>query len=472
MSLTAKIARNTLIQIAGKGVALLFGLASVSMLTRYLGRSGFGEYTTAISFVQFFGTLADLGLYIVTVKKISDAQADVGRIFSNVFTLRIFSSLIFVVAAPLVILLFPYPAPVKMGVAILSVTNLFVQLTLVFTGLYQRALAMFRVSVAEIAGKVVVLGLTATLVLARQPLAWILTAVVAGSFVQCVLTMWFARRYIHLRLAFDFTLWREILHDSWPVALSIALNLIYFRADTIILSLFHPQATVGLYGASYKVLEVLVAFPAMFVGLVTPILAFHASAHDWQQFSATLQKGFDFLATLAIPIVAGVFLLAHPIMTFVAGAEFTASGSILRVLIFAVASIFFGTMFSNSIVAINQQRRMMKYYLIVAVFSLTGYFSLIPKFSVWGAAGMTVATEVSIMISSAFVVWKTARFRLRLTQVLRATVAALAMMAVLYFFQGLPLFASVPLGVGVYVLGMAAIGGVQPKMLREMVGER
>ena len=469
MSLTGRIARSTIIQIVGKGIAVFFGIAGISILTRHLGQSGFGAYTTVISFVQFFGTLADLGLYVVSLKKISEHGVDTDRVFSNLFTLRIVSALVFVVGTPLIVLLFPYPLEVKIGVAVVSAMSLFITLTQVLMSVFQRALAMARTAIAEIVGKAGFLLLIILFTAQNLSLTWILIATVAGSGIQCLLLLIFARRHIRIRFAYDRAIWADILRESWPVALSVALNLIYFRADTIILSLFHSQATVGLYGASYKVLEVLVAFPAMFAGLIIPLVTLHVSRGDHEQFRTTLQKGFDFLTTLGLPIVAGVFVLAHPIMTLIAGDDFTESGSILRVLIFAVGVIFLGTMFGYTVVIVNRQRAMIKYYLGVAIFSIAGYFLFIPSYSVWGAAGMTVATESAIMLASFFVVWKATRASMSLRQAWKAAFASIIMGIAVYALRSLPLALSVTAGVAVYAIVLAFCGGLQREMIREMI---
>lgn len=467
MSLTARIARNTFVHVIGKAISVLFGVASVSLLTRYLGQEGFGSYTTVVSFVQFFGTLADLGLYIVSIKRISEAHVDLDRVMSNVVTLRIVSALVFVFAAPLAVLFFPYPPLVKIGVALVSTMNLFLALNQVLIGLYQRSLEVARAAFAEVLGKVALLALVVVAVLQRQSLMVIFLSLVVATAVQCLFSFVWARKFARIRLLIDWPFWEGLLRESWPVALSVALNLIYFRADTIILSVFHPPATVGLYGASYKVLEVLVAFPALLAGLIMPIITLRRIEGDERGFQSSLQKGLDALTTLAFPIVAGVFLLAHPIMTLVAGEEFVASGSILRVLIFAVGSIFLGTMFSNTVVALSRQRQMMKFYLGVAIFSILGYLLFIPRYSVWGAAGMTVATEMAIMVSSIVVVLRATRLRLSFAQAGRALVASLFMIAALLVVRQLPLFASITLGAVVYGAVLAALGGVRTQLLAD-----
>ncbi|MBI3957048.1 MAG: flippase [Candidatus Kerfeldbacteria bacterium] len=472
MSLTARIARNTIIQIVGKGAAVLFGIGAISLLTRSLGQTGFGAYTTVVTFVQFFGTLADLGLYVVSVKKISEHGVDADRMFSNIFTLRIISALVFVVLAPLIVLFFPYPQEVKIGVALVSATNLFVTLTQVLTVVFQKSLAMTRAALAEVAGKAVFFGLIALFLIRGYSLMAMLLAVVLASAAQCLLLLIAARRFVRIRLTYDAPIWREVLRESWPVAISVALNLIYFKADTIILSLFHPQATVGLYGASYKVLEVLVALPAMFAGLILPLVTLHFSRNDWEKFRIVVQKGFDALTMLGLPIVAGAFVLAYPIMTLIAGSEFAASGGILRVLIFAVGIIFVGTMFGYTVVIINQQRAMIKYYLGVAVFALVGYFIFIPPYGVWGAAGMTVATEAAIMFLGYLVVRRATNVRLSLAQFWRAFAASGAMAGIVYTVRSLPLYATVPIGIVVFVVALWAVGGLRRELIQQVIRVR
>ncbi len=472
MSLTGRIAYNTLIQMVGKAGAVIFGIVSIGLLTRYLGQRGFGEYTTAITFVQFFGILADLGLYIVAVKKIAEANDDTNRLFNNIFTLRLVSALVFVGLAPLVVLFFPYPALVKQGVLLLTLTTLFLTLNQLFVGLYQKSLAMGRAAVSEIIGKAVFLGLVVLAVFFQEGLIAIFIAFLLGSAAQFVVSFMLARRYVHLRLQYDPAVWREVLHESWPVALSIALNLVYFRADTIILSLFFPAATVGLYGASYKVLEVLVAFPAMFAGLVLPLLSRHAATGDHERLVATLQKAFDFLIMVSLPMVAGLFLLAHPIMTLVAGSDFAFAGSILRVLAFAAGSIFVGNLFGNAVVALGRQRSMLPIYAVVAVCSLVGYFLLIPRFGVWGASGMTVATELAITLGSIFVVWRALRFRLSLRHAGKALFATLLMAATLVLVRSWSLAFVLPLGAAVYGVGLTIVRGIHRGMIRDVLAFR
>lgn len=469
MSARPSLASNAAVQILGKTFSVLAGIATLAILTRHLGRAGFGHYTTVVAYVQFFTIVADLGLYLVTLRALSQPGIDQGRLFSNILTLRFVTALVFVIAAPLLVLVLPMPAPVRGGVVLAALNILVVSENQVLLALYQKSLAMTRAVAGEVAGKVALLGLVALAVRSARPLESVLVAVVAGGLVQTAVSLLLARRFARIRPRFDLAVWRALLAESAPLAVSIVLNLIYFRSDTIILALFHPPATVGLYGASYKVLEVLIAVPAMFAGMILPPLAFHFGRGDAASFSTVLQKGFDFLVTLALPAVAGVLLLAGPIIGLVAGREFSASVALLRILVFAMGTIFLGSLFGNTVVAIGAQKSMMKVYLVVAAAGLAGYLVLIPRFGAWAAASMTVATEIGITLGSFLIVRDRMRVRLSGRQLARAAAATAVMALGVAAAHRLGLLVSIAGGAALYLGTLRLLGGLRSDLLPEAI---
>ena len=113
----------------------------------------------------------------------------------------------------------------------------------------------------------------------------------------------------------------KIIREASPIAISILFNLIYFKLDTLILQHYHGDAATGIYGAPYKVLEVLTSIPAMFAGLLTPILSQSFASGDRVRFQMILQRGTDVMAMIAVPMIVGGILLERrscallPVMT-------------------------------------------------------------------------------------------------------------------------------------------------------------
>ncbi len=467
MSYTRKIAHNTIIQIIGKGVSTVIGIVVIGMLTRYLGKAGFGQYTTIMAFLQFFGVIADLGLYIILVKKISEPGVDEDSIVSNIFTLRLISAVVFIGLAPIVVLFLPYAAIVKVGVLVTTISFLCITLNQALAGVFQKHLRMDRIVIAEVAGRIVLIVATYAAIQAELGLLWVMGAVGGGSVVNFIFTFLFSRRFVRIRLRFDTAVWKRVIKEAWPIALSIAFNLVYFKADTIILSLYYDEATVGIYGASYKVLEVLTTLPAMFAGLILPLLTVAWVARDKERFKRVLRKAFDAMVIIAMPLAIGTLFVAEPIMDLIAP-SFTDSATILKILIFATATIFIGNLFGNTVVAINKQRTMMWVYLIVAIISFAGYLYFIPRYSYFGAAGMTVASELLVTIAALSIVGMTTKVWPSMKIIIKALVASGAMAGVLYLFTGLNVILLLGIGIIVYALVLYAVRGISSDVIKEV----
>ena len=184
MSLASKIARNTLWQVMGKVLATILGLATVALMTRYLGREGFGYYTTIVSYLQFFGVLIDFGLQMATAQLLSRPGADQSKIFGNLIAVRLISALLFLGTGMLLVFVLPYPIIVKTGVAIASASFFFISLQSVLIGMYQKQMAMAEVAIAEVWGRLALLvgvWLSVYLNLGFYP---VIAAVSFGSFVN------------------------------------------------------------------------------------------------------------------------------------------------------------------------------------------------------------------------------------------------------------------------------------------------
>ncbi|MDD4995064.1 MAG: flippase [Patescibacteria group bacterium] len=473
MSLTRAIAWNTISQVSGKILSTVVGLVTVALMTRYLGRDGFGGYTTITAFLQVFGILVDFGLTLMTVQMISEHGDDRklnDKILSNIFTLRLVSAILFLGAAPLIALLFPYPAMLKWGIALTTFSFLFISLNQLLTGVFQKHLRMERVVISEIIGRLVLLSGVAGFIFLNLNLLWIMLAVVLGSFANFVANWIFAKPFAAIRLSFEWPLWREALARSWPIGISIAFNLLYFKADTVILSVFRSQAEVGLYGAPYRVLEVLITLPFMFIGVLMPFFARWFAEKKLEDFTRLAQRGFDFLAIIAWPMVFGALILATPIMVFIAGPDFSASGPILQILIIATGVIYLSVLFSHLIVAIGCQRRMIWGYVATAVAALIFYLVFIPRFGMPAAAWGTVASEAMIALLTFIVVYRAIRWRPALGVCNRALAASLLMAAAIYFIE--PYFSNLLVlitgGAAIYAAILYALGGVKKELIMEI----
>ena len=274
-----------------------------------------------------FVILADLGLQALMTREISRLRDGITEIASTFFTLRLLSSAVFLLFGVAASLLFPYSGAVKFGMVIAVSGMFFLSVSQLLLGIFQKHLAMHITAIAEIAGR----GLQLLLVYiifrgnVQYPILTLylfLGAMSVASLFIFVLQYFFARKYIKIGWRADFAQWKAILKVSWPIALSIVFTLIYFKIDTIFLSLMKPPGDVGIYGVAYRVLESLIFFPAMFAGIMLPILSKDAAEADLSNFRETFAKALRVITIFAIPVTVGGVILSYSIANLIGGKEF------------------------------------------------------------------------------------------------------------------------------------------------------
>src|SRR6202040_1829071 len=113
------------------------GLASVAVLTRYLGPARYGQYGLAFSYTQLFGVIADVGLFTVVVREISKTPERTEALVGNAIAMRLALSFSALSLALGVALALPYPQAVRIAILIaggaLTLDLLTASLTAVFS---------------------------------------------------------------------------------------------------------------------------------------------------------------------------------------------------------------------------------------------------------------------------------------------------------------------------------------------------
>ncbi len=441
MNLSAKIAYNTIIQIISKLASTGLALGAVAIMTRYLGQTGFGEYTTIITWLSFFAIFADLGLTLITAQSISKPNVNEEKILGNLFALRLVTAFFFLSLAPLFVLLMPYNTTVKQGVLITSLAFFFTALNQIMVGLFQKNLRMDKVSIAEIISRLVLIVLVVLSVKQNLGLNGLLWATVIAAGVNFIFHFSFARQFCKIKPYFDLKYWIIIIKKSWPLALTIIFNLIYLKADMLLLSLIKRPtkigiiAEVGIYGAAYKVIDVLITLPFIFSGIMLPLLTSYWTNNNKESFNKTLQKAFNILVIFAIPLIIGTQFVSQDIMALVAGKKFIDAGNILKILILAAGSIFFGNIFAHAIIAIDKQKKIISAYVFTAFSAVVGYYLFIPRYGYFGAAWVTVYSETFIALSSIYLIWKYTKFFPNLLTMTKSLFASLTMIVVIYVLK-------------------------------------
>lgn len=481
MSLKKQLVHNTAAQLVGKVISTLLGLIAIGMMTRYLGVEQFGWYATTLAFLQFIAILIDFGLIPVTAQMMSEVPMGISeqdlpaletyraKLLKNLLGFRFTTAVIGLGVAPLIALFFPYPHEVKIAITFTTINMLSVAMNQIFVGYNQSKLTMHIQAVGEIIGRIaLVAGLFACIYfdLGFIPVMWTITL----STVCYTIALWlFAKKTTPASFAFDFSVWKQIAVKMWPIAISVMFNVIYLRGDTIILSIYRGQTEVGLYGAAYRVIDIVAQTAMMVMGLMLPLLAYAWSKGDDKKFKEHFQLAFNVMMMFAIPMAVGLGVLSERIVVFVAGEAFRSAAFPLTLLSIAIFGVFVGAVFGHVAVAVNRQKETLPVYIVNAIITLVLYFIVIPRFGMNGAAAASVFSELFAAVFLYIMVKKYAKISLSWIILGKALLAGVLMAVTLFLLREVPLIITIFCGGAVYAFALLGTKAVSISTIREIV---
>jgi len=470
MNEKAELAKNMGFATLARFFVGIVGIVTLVFLTRFLGPEGFGNYNTILAYVFIFMAFADFGLYSIFVREISRPGADEQYIGGNIFTLRIFVSILFAFVAVLISYFLPYEPVIRKGIMVATGFLVLSSFSQFFIGVFQKHLRIYYVSIADFAAKLTQLGLVIFFINSKLSLISFIWAVVLSEVIHFSIIYYFAQKLSKIPFLFDFKYWKKVLRISLPVAASIVLTLIYFKIDTVLLSLLKPAEDVGIYSVAYRVLEQAIFLPAIYIGMVMPMLSKHYS--NKSKFAEIFDRSFNDLVSFAVPAVIFLFLLSSRIIGLIGGESFVISSDVLRILSFSVGIIFLGNLGGNALIALDLQKKGMWVFLSGAVINIAANFIFIPRYTYFGAAWTTLITEILVTIMMFYIIFNHRKIKINLFKTKRILLSGLVMALAVYPFRNLNLLISVPIGAVVYLASLYISKAITKEELMEVLSRR
>ena len=404
MGLTRKVAKNTIFQLVGKVLTTVFSLLLVTLIARKLGVSEFGNYTAIVSYGQFFAIFADLGVNIYLIKRITDPGVDEAEEVGSMLGLRIATAIVVIILAYVLMFILPYSAEIRIGIAVVMWAIFAQTVNSLFVSVLQAKLEMYYAALTEVVGRFSVLAFTFIALLFSRNLIWIILSVTLGGAINLYLTYYFSKNFVRFKLIWQPKMWVKILMESLPISVTAVLSFIYFKIDSVLMS-FIPihnkinSVELGIYGSAYKVIEILQLLPGILLGNIFPVITNYVATKN-EKLRSVIQRSFDVLAVLGLPITAFVFIYSKQIINIIVGPEFSLATKPLQILAFAVFLNYFSGLFCYIALALNKQISLIYVYLTAAIFNVATNLIFIPIYSYTAASVITLVTQVIVLIGS------------------------------------------------------------------------
>lgn len=179
----------------------------------------------------------------------------------------------------------------------------------------------------------------------------------------------------------------------------VAAISIYTMLDTVMLGFMSSNAQVGFYTAAIAVKNALVALVSALSNVLLPRAAYLLGQGDQAGFKQLVRKAVRTVLLISVPLAVIVCIVAKPLMTWYAGADFAQAGPVLSVVAVAVVPIGLSVIFCDEVmIQIGMEKRCTWIYLGAAAVDFVCNLALIPVFGALGAAIATTFVECGITV--------------------------------------------------------------------------
>jgi O-antigen/teichoic acid export membrane protein len=389
---------NSTAQLIGKFASAVVTLFISGIVARSLGQEGYGQFAIMTTYAAAFYAAADFGFNGVALRL---AQGDPGQVkshFQKLIGLRIIYGIALIALAIAILNFFPYSPTLKIVTIITCLTILTQAVYNSANLIFQSRLRYDLATISLIAGSLLSLGIVYLLSSGNINLVLIGAAYVAGGLATVFTSLTLIRVLIGpFSPIFDWKEWRLLMTATLPVGLTIIFNLVYFRADTFILSILKPTTEVGIYGAAYKLFEVALTPPTFFINALYPILI-KKFAEDPNHFKLLVRYSiFGLTAASAMLSLIGV-ILAPFLINLIYGSKFDNSVLPFRLLLIGLPVFYLSNLYMWILILLKRQTPMFFIYTLGMLLNIALNLYFIPHFSYLASAIITGVSEGVILI--------------------------------------------------------------------------
>ena len=361
-----KIASNTISQIFSKVWTAIIAIFLIWILTKYLTVELYGTYSKVYNYVWIFVFLADLWLYAITIREITNNKEKSSFIVWNVMSLRLVLGILILFLSVwiafflpgyneklIIISIFTILQLLNSSILALMQANMKVEYS-AFTLIIWKLVNLFWVwSIAYIFYPKEFIQNSDYF----SPFIYIMIVWVISVLINTIMNYFYARKIVKFSFSWDFEYIKYIFKISVPYWVALFLSVVYFKMDVIILSIMEPQNIADRNISLYSLPLVFVLW-VLFRDYIIRIIATE-----------------DYLSKILPYNSSDAFLIVFAVVLF----------------------YFISLVFIYTFVATERQNKLLKINVIVTIFNFIWNILLIPKFSFMWAWFVTLLSQILLL---------------------------------------------------------------------------
>jgi O-antigen/teichoic acid export membrane protein len=393
------VIRGGVLRAGGYGIGLVLGALTAVFLLRALGTDDFGRYATVGALLGIVSAVTDAGLTAVGARELSLRPRGRERehLLGTLVALRVVLTTLGVLVAAGFAYVVGYDGVVVFGTLLAGVGVLLVNTQATMMLPLSVELRIGTVTGFEVARQALTLAGIAALAVAGASLMPFFAVQALVGLLLLVATPFVMRTLHGLVPVLDVASARALLLEAAPLALALAMSVVYLRLMLLLVSLISSEETTGIYAAAFRVFEMFLGLTAL-LGVALPVLSV-AGVHDRERLAYAVQRMAEIAVLLAAGIALVTLYLAEPLIVLLGGDEYAQAGPVLQIQVWAILGVFVGQVAVLALVALRRQIAIAVANGIALVVLLALGLALVPAYGAKGAASGAVAAEAVLAVT-------------------------------------------------------------------------
>lgn len=403
-----KITQQTFWQIVGKIITTVSTFIVLGLIARNYGEQGTGIYTLAVTYLAVFFILADFGFNAHVLTKIQTVKFSLqAEEFKKLLGTRIIWSIFLVILSLALLPVWPFATPnfskaIVLGSLAIIFYSIFVSTNLIFQSRLRYDLSILATSLGTLVWLILAswfirLKFDIPFLVFSHALIWIIISIFAIFFVRNLIDT--------IGVKFDLRYIKKLFLTSWPIAATLGLNVVYFRADTFILSYFKGMTDVGMYNVAYQVFQSVVTLPAFIMNSFYPIML-DTYKNQIGKFGSQIKNAVFLLFTFSLIISLITYLVSPFVIKLITGSGFSGSVTSLQILSFGFPAYFLSALLMWVMVTKGMYRGLLIVYSLGLMVNIAANLIFIPQYSYIASSWITGISEYLILVMQVVVLWR------------------------------------------------------------------
>lgn len=475
MALAERLAKNSTYLTASSLLQKILSLAYFTYVSGVLEYK-LDNYLFALNFAGIFIIILNFGLIPALTREGSKQPDQLPQQLNIIITLKLFLSVIVVVAMLVVYHLLnwtkvawlhsePFTSSVTVLIYLAAIMIVFDTFRSIFLAVFRARQEMHFEAIGQLGYQIIVVAVGLTAVFYNYKGRGLLFALLVASGWYCLFALYLLIRKAKIHLHWvkpTWTSWKYWLYLAAPFALADAFFKLNGSLDSVMLKyLSDNSGDVSWHGIASKLVVTLTVIPGAFATAFFPVMskAYIESREDMKHIFEQMMK---YLLAISVPISIGVLVLAPKIIQSWYS-KFPATTDALQIFALSIVLLFINYPIGNVLNAANKQGVNTLNMGIALLVNIILNIVLIPPY---GYIGATIAAVVSTIVL-VYLGWRqvkriiTIDYQALLQQFGKMLLAAIGMGVVLMLAESvLPLMLLILLGVVIYSVLVLTVGGI------------